>query len=52
MILDLVKNIIGDLPLEFEFIYYIATLGLSIVLIAIPISPILVIMRNLGKSRR
>lgn len=52
MILDMVKTIIGELPIEYEFIYYIISCGASIALLALPLSPFLVLFRNFGRSRR
>mgnify|MGYP004621463937 CR=1 FL=1 len=51
MILDIVKSVIGVLPLEYEFIYYIVSLGVSICIIAIPLAPILIILNRIFRRR-
>ncbi len=52
MILDMVKSVVGVLPKEYEFIYYIVTLGACICTIAIPLVPFIVLFNKLFGRRR
>lgn len=49
MLLDIVIKVIGFLPSEYEFIYYIITCGVAISLLSIPLIPILSLFKNLCK---
>lgn len=51
MILDMIKSVIGILPLEYEFIYYIVLLGVCICVVAIPLSPLLIILNKFFRRR-
>lgn len=51
MIIDMVKSVIGVLPIEYEFIYYIVTLGVCICVVAIPLSPFLIMLKNVFRKR-
>ena len=51
MLLDIIKTIIGDLPNEYEFIYYIVTCGCAISLLSLPLTPILLLLKGLIRRR-
>lgn len=52
MIIDLIKIVIGVLPPEYEFIYYVLATLVSIFAICIPLYPIIAIFKSVIGGRR
>lgn len=49
--LNLVKSIIGELPTEYEFIYYVSLLLFILGTLSLIFTPFYALFKNLGKSR-